>query len=453
LTLEEITGKSDFTSQINWIKNNRLGGLPDVEYIAKQLDITKHDVSDNAIRQDKPLDGGGVVKVNRVPIPFQKRIVNNAVAFAFGNPVLWSESKKENSDTKFNAFEKALDLAKYSSVDVLMGLALKSYTEAAELWYILETSEDVDYIDFTAKAKFRCAVLSPEENELYPVFDEFGDMTAFGRRYVRRVDGKEFYHFDIYTQTLIYKFIEGEEALLVGGSPIVNKLDKIPIVYIKQSQTEFKDVEYSIRRLEYLLSNFADCNDYHGSPSIVVRGELINIGKKGEQGKIIQMGEQGTAEYLSWNQAPESVKLEIETQFKVINSFTQTSDVSFDSVKGIGNVSGIALKLLFTDSHLKVVLDRSLIYNSWFERRASIVKALLGKISSKPTEYEKLKPSFEIRPFMIDDEAELINKLVTATAGKPIMSTLTAIKDLGKTDNPEAELLRIEEENNIPVTM
>jgi hypothetical protein len=42
---------------------------------------------------------------------------------------------------------------------------------------------------------------------------------------------------------------------------------------------------------------------------------------------------------------------------------------------------------------------------------------------------------------------------VTATAGKPIMSTLTAIKDLGKTDNPEAELLRIEEENNIPVTM
>jgi hypothetical protein len=450
MTLEEITGQTDYIKQLDWIKNNRVGSLPDVATINKQLDITQHDVSDKSIRQDKIVNGE-VVKVGRVPIPFQERIIKNAVAFAFGNPVLWSESQKETTDTKIEAFKSALDLAKYSSVDVEMCIALKSYTETAELWYVLETKDSIDYVDFQAKAKFRCSVLSPKNNKLYPVFDEFGDMIAFGREYVRKVNSLEVTHFDIYTESLIYKFVQNKQELTLI-SEIPNLLEKIPIVYINQEQTEFKDVEYSIRRLEYLLSNFADCNDYHASPSVVVKGDLVSIGKKGEQSNIIQIGENAEVNYLSWNQASESVKLEIETHFKIINTFTQTSDVSFDSVKGIGNVTGIALKLLFTDSHLKVVLDRSLIYNSWFERRASIVKALLSKISQK-ADYLKLKPSFEMRPFMIDDEMGHIEKLTTATGGKQIMSTLTAIKDLGKTDNPEAELLRIEEESSIPIAM
>lgn len=48
------------------------------------------------------------------------------------------------------------------------------------------------------------------------------------------------------------------------------------------------------------------------------------------------------------------MKLEIDTLLRMIYTITQTPDISFDTVKGIGAVSGVALKLLFMDAHLKV---------------------------------------------------------------------------------------------------
>ena len=53
-------------------------------------------------------------------------------------------------------------------------------------------------------------------------------------------------------------------------------------------------------------------------------------------------------------QAPESVRLEISTLLSMIYSTTQTPDISFDSVKGLANLSGVALRMLFLDAHLKV---------------------------------------------------------------------------------------------------
>jgi DNA-binding Xre family transcriptional regulator len=50
---------------------------------------------------------------------------------------------------------------------------------------------------------------------------------------------------------------------------------------------------------------------------------------RGESGAILQLeGENADAKYLSWEHAPESVKLEIETLLRMIYTITQMPDIS-----------------------------------------------------------------------------------------------------------------------------
>ena len=121
--------------------------------------------------------------------------------------------------------------------------------------------------------------------------------------------------------------------ILMEGFPTENPIGKIPISFIQLEEYECEDVQKLIDRLEKLLSNFADTNDYHASPTIVVKGEVKGFAKKGEAGKILELVNDASAEYLSWSNAPESVKLEIETLIRMISTIAQSPDISFDSLK------------------------------------------------------------------------------------------------------------------------
>ena len=207
-----------------------------------------------------------------------------------------------------------------------------------------------------------------------------------------------------------------------------------------------------IDRLEKLLSNFADTNDYHASPKIFTTGTILGFAKKGETGAIIEGEEGATAQYLAWQNAPESVKLEIETLLRMIYTITQTPDISFDAVKGIGAVSGVALKLLFMDAHLKVQ-DKMEIFDDYLQRRISIVQAFLSVMNTKDAEFRAACQSLtiepEIAPYMIEDERAKVDLLVAANGGKPVISQKTSIQQLGWVDNTEAEYDLIQEENTV----
>ena len=177
-----------------------------------------------------------------------------------------------------------------------------------------------------------------------------------------------------------------------------------------------------IDRLEKLLSNFADTNDYHASPKIFVEGTIKGFARKGEAGAIIEGEEGAKAQYLSWANAPESVKLEIETLLRLIYTITQTPDISFDTVKGIGAVSGVALRLLFMDAHLKVQ-DKCEIFDEYLQRRCNIVKAYIGQAwQQAEAAAESLIVKPQIIPYIIEDELGKINILQAANGGKQIAS-------------------------------
>jgi SPP1 family phage portal protein len=273
-------------------------------------------------------------------------------------------------------------------------------------------------------------------------------MVAFSRQYtLKDEEGKDKILFETYTADKIIIWEKtSSDWELIEGYPKVNPFGKIPVIYAQQEETEWADVQTLIDRLETLTSNFAETNDYHADPKITVTGEITGWAQKGEAGAIIEMEKGAEAKYLSWEHAPESVKLEVETLLKFIYSLTQTPDVSFESVKGLTSLSGIALKILFTDAHLKVQ-DKREILDEYLQRRINLLQAMLLFINSSFKEaVQTLEIVPEIVPFTITSDADTITNLVTANGGKPIISQKTAIQTLGWAKDADEELRQIQDE-------
>lgn len=476
--IDELLKTGDYSAAISELRNGRLTPLPNSEQYAAQYDPKLHDINDPRKRPDKLVvidkdsDEYGEVKninvnteltteqgfriepVARIALALQKLIVKRAVAFTFGNPVAY-DADPQNDEEKavLAALKRALHDVKEKTLNRRVARSLYSTTEVAEYWYPVEGDEEHDLYGFPTKMKFRVALFSPAFGDrLYPYFDDTRDLIAFSREFTKKTDDlKTRSFFETYTKDAHYLWsAEGTAGAvaknweLVEGYPKKLTLGKIPIVYGSQPAVEWEDVQSLIDRLEKLLSNFADTNDYHASPKIFVEGKILGFARKGEAGAIIEGEEGAKASYLSWAQAPESVKLEIETLLRLIYAITQTPDISFESVKGIGAVSGIALQLLFLDAHLKVQ-DKMEVFDDYLTRRANILLAYIGAANVKSKEAaRRLIVTPRITPYIIEDEQAKINTLQAANGQKPVASQKATIRRLGWAEDPDAELAEIQ---------
>lgn len=459
MVIDEIFSKESDKDVVDALKKGRLHEMPSVEDAERLLNPLKHEVNDKTKRPDKTIKVGSddaeekdavrVELVARVALAIQKLIIKRAASFLFGNDVKYTPDETgEHVDLVMKAFNKILRNAKSTSLNRRIARAIFGYKESAELWYPVESEKTHSKYGFPTKTKIKCAIWSPKDgNALYPYFDGEGDLVAFSREYSQEIGGRTVSFFETYTNDSHYLFSNAEgDYALVGGYPKPSPLDgKIPIVYGHQDYFETEDVDSLIARLEKLLSNFADTNDYHASPKIVVKGRILGWAKKGESGSVIEMDEGGEAEYLSWNNAPESVKLEIETLLKFIYTISQTPDISFESVKGLGAVSGVALKLLFMDAHLKVQ-DKREIFDEYLQRRSSIIKSYIGQMnSSLASTCDNIDIDPEIDPYMLTSEIEEINMWLAANGNKPLVSHKTSVVGAGLSSDPDADFEEIKE--------
>ncbi len=479
MDIDKLLATDDHSTVIAELKNGRNAAEPNAELYESQLNPKGHDVNDPVKRRDKivkvdidsespenvknitsdpnfnPETNTRPEPVARIALAIQKLIVKRAVAFTFGNPVGLNAEPEEGSKEEdvLKAVKRVLFDTKSRTINRKVARAIFSSTEAAEYWYPVE--KPTNNYGFGSKYKLRVAIFSPYlGDKLYPYFDETGDMIAFSREYTRKDNkGVKYTYFETYTDKEHRLWITtNSQWQLVEGYPKPNIIGKIPVIYGRQPAVEWEDVQGLIDRLEKLLSNFADTNDYHASPKIFVEGEVNGFSKKGETGAIIQGEEGSKAYYLAWQNAPESVKLEIETLLRLIYTITQTPDISFDAVKGIGAVSGVALKLLFLDAHLKVQ-DKMEIFDDYLQRRLSVIQAYLSKMNAKDNEFvtacESLVIEPEIVPFMIEDEKANADLAMTVTGQKAIASRKTGIKKLGWVKDIDTELKEIEAEEAV----
>lgn len=470
MPIADIFQLATANEQIAELKSRRYIPQPDVAHARKVLDPKLHDINDAILRKDKRvivtddqssdsaqkvIDTGGESKsyktepVARVSLALQKLIINRAVSFTFGHPVNY-EATPENDNQQMvkRAFERILYDVKSTSLNRRIARALFSFKEVAEIWYPVEHPHET--YGFSTKFKLKCQIVSPMFGDiLYPYFDDSGDMLAFSRSFSKYgTDKVDTEYFETYTDKYHYLWQNTSAGYaLVDGYPKPVAIGKIPVVYAHQPHFETEDVDRLIDRLETLLSNFADTNDYHASPKIFVTGQINGWSKKGESGAVIEGEEGSTMQYVSWQNAPESIKLEIETLLKMIYTITQTPDISFDSVKGL-NLSGVALKLLFMDAHLKVQ-DKREIFDEYLQRRTNIILAYVGKFNTKlerDAQLMEVKPS--ITPYIITSEKDDLEYWMTANGNLPVVSQEESVERAGLSRNPEMTMQKLKEEQN-----
>lgn len=440
------------------------------EMIKDEYDVAGHKIFSKTDRPDKVInkDTGNTtedgspqtirttVPVARIAVPLQETIVEQRIGFMLSLPVKYNMlSDNEDSRKLIDRVEYILDKNRmdYKNKDILR--KQMSELECAELWYFVKAE------DYDTKLTLKCRLLSPSLGDtLYPLYDEYGDMIAFARKYKLKENDKDIEHFDIYTALFEYRYINREAWKLdtiydVDGkptpNPIPNKIGKIPIVYHCQDKAEWYKSQSMIERLEESMSNHADMNDYFGSPILAISGEVLGFSQKGEQGKIIELSQEARANYLQLTTPPESILKEQANLRELALSMCSTADISFDKVKGIGNLSAVALNLLFISSAM-AAKNKEETFSVNLQRRLSVlIAAITNVIDTKLKPYVKdvkYKPTITV--YMPQDIESILKYLGQAyTDGIMSLETTVEVNPLVQDKSKEVEAIKAQ---NIPVT-
>lgn len=461
MKISDITeGEESIDEQIEILKERHFKE-PDIDIIKEQIDPSKHLIfnkhkrKDKTVIEDVPGEEGKTREklepVARIAFAIQKYLVKIAAQFLFGNPVkiVSAQEKTEAQELLENALKKVLADNKEVSLNKKVARDVMSCLEVAEYWYVVEGEKKHNRYGFPTKFKVRSAIWSPlNGDKLYPLFDDTGDFIAFSREYTVKKRENNFTYFETYTsdEKVVWQKEDNGKWEEITRTP--NLMGKIPVIYARQEETEWADAQWIIERLETLASNHADTNDYHSSPKIVVNGKIMSFAAKGETGAIIEMEQGGDAKYMSWDNAPESVRLEWNNLLEMLSTITQTPKSFFESLenKAGGQISGVALKMKFLSAHLKVE-DKKEIFIEYMQRRYSIISTILGEANTglKPA-IDEIDFEPEIEPYMIDDEKALIENLSLAGGGKSFASRKTIVEALGWATDVDAEVESLKDE-------
>lgn len=424
----------------------------------KQYEPKGHDSVDTTKRGDKQITIGEgekernkTVEVTRLAIPVQKQIVALAAIFLCGNPIQLAAAPANDNETDLLAVinktwkKNKLDYDSKKLVKLMM-----SETEVAEIWWA-EKADDFYWANTPNEGRplrMRMKIIANSlGDKMYPIFNRYGDMIAFGREYAEKVEDKDVFHFDVYTEDNNYLAVKSAAGWEVKTE--VNLLKKIPVIYYSQPAPEWDDVQTLVDRFEKTLSNHGDTNDYFGSPMVFVEGEIEGFAEKGEQGKVLQGKNGAKASYMSWDQSPKSMELEFKNLRSLIFDMTNTPDISFENMKGLGTFSGIALKMLFFGAHMKAS-EKEENFGKGIQRRINFLMhamAILNMEKFKTATSLEITPRFEY--YIPKNDSEVIDMLSTATGGKPTMSTEQAVSRNPLVDNVEVELERLKNETTV----
>lgn len=385
----------------------------------------------------------------RVAVPIQRTLTERTVGFLFSLPVEYKilGEASEEQHSLFERVRRVFHENKMRYFDKRLARSLFRERECAELWYY-----DLD--DTGRPAALRVKLLSPLRGDrLFPHFNDSDRMDGFAREYlIYDEDGQQQRHFDVYTDTLVYQYRAEGASYVLEGSPRQHGFTKIPVVYYRQEETEWNSVQPVIERVEELLSNWGDTNDYFGMPSYFTKGRLLGFAEKGETGRVYQGdGENADMKVLSWDSSPQSVTGELANLMNIIFSYTQTPDVSFENMKTLGsNTSGTAIKLMFTDPHMKAQVKIEL-FGEFFTRRYNIVQnALLTTglpgspaIPGRVGENMDVEPVFT--PYFPKNELEEI-QIIQAATQKPTMSQEEGVRQNPRVTSPDDVLKQLRAE-------
>lgn len=417
-------------------------------------------------RKDKIVGEVGsqkVVKTTKLDMPFQRKIVNMAVRFLLGEPVTYVLSssnvkrrgiigKKEDRHAKiYDGIMDVLVDNKIRYFDKELARRTMSETRAAELWYPKPEGDGI---------KIKVMLLCKKNgDEVFGHWAPNGDMDALIRKYevaelvmdkMKKVKKTSIHTKD---RTVVFKHVRGSEWEIEKDEP--NPYGKITAVLYDQEKAEWEGVQSEIDRFELMMSETSDMNQYFSAPSVLVKGKLEDPPDKETVGKIFQMKgtkdvngkvEYGDLSYLEWKYYPESLEFERNTLKDIIYSMTETPDLSFNNLKGLTNLSGIAIKLMFMDAMGKAENHQE-IFGPGLIRRMNVILAMMKTMKvgvEKDMDGIVVTPKFGIS--IPRDVSAIIEALSIARGGENLITRKTALENNPLVDDPEKEEAGLMEE-------
>lgn len=481
MTLEQILALEDIGIKIQYLKKGRRTNLPDCAELWNDWNPEKHEIMTNKKKYpDRKVlkseaksvydeKSGRTIEspaeyeteeVNRITIPLEQDIVNIQTAFTVGTePKMDCNTEDEDEKSLLAALKSTLQKNKIKYQNKKVVRSWLSEQEVAEYWYVVDADSFWDKFwagikkTFGGKTKpskkLKSVLWSPfRGDKLYPFFDDNGNMVAFSREYKKKdLDDHEITCFMTITQDMVYQWEVGKEWGQPEGKTFKHGFGKLPVIYAYRPEQYCKKIKTFRVRLEKLLSNYADCIDYHFFPILQLVGDVEGFAGKVKDRIVKLTGDGAGASYLTWNQVPTTIELEMKTLFEKAYSMTNTPQISFESLKGGGNaLSGVAFDYVFLSTHLQVE-NHAEVIGDFMQRRTNFLISALGAIN--PYEFDKASKTIdvnvEIVPYRLDNLSDKVTTAVSAVAGG-IWSTREGIMFAGNVERLDEELKEIQEE-------
>lgn len=418
--------------------------------LVQQFDPTKHPVMNKQKYPDIVTDEG-IEYVTRITCDLQRLATKRMTELVTGIPVK-RVYKPENDRQKEIAsyIEGIYERNRIDSVNNERCNMLFAGCEVLTLWYAIEERNNL--YGFNCPLKLRCRNFSPMlGDDLYPLFDEYGDMIAMSVGYSRKKGRKLVQYFDTYTADKHIKWSnENGNWQEVENEDIT--LGKIPGIYMWRPTPIWEDTSKTVYEIEWALSRNGNYLRQNSKPLFVVfADEAISYGDEKSPNKefrsIMQYPKGSTAQYVTWQQAVENLKYYVGELRSLFFTQLQLPDWSYEKMSQQA-LSGESRKQMFIDAQLKVK-DESGRLIEFFDREMNVIKAFLKVMLGEQyhKDIDALKVEMLITPFAITDEKDTINNLMTANGGEPIMSQRESIELFGHSDDVDKTLKEIAEQN------
>jgi len=458
--IDEILKQDNINDIIKSLKYKVIS-VPKWEELKKEYEPTLHEIIVNKTKykdkeiKDKDDNTVRFEERTRICIGLQKLAANRISQFLFSVPVnhvLDNLEKIELLEKQFECIKKVLKTAKWDSMNIERSKIISSQCEQATYWFVVDSGEKHNRYGFETSLKLKCMIFAPDRGDtLYPLFDDTMNMIAFSREFrIIDDDNKNIIFFETWTDKSYLRWRKGEsdsEWVPDDGFPKVNGLGKIPIVYAHRSQPIWRDGDNGkVEQLEKLLSDNAEIIAYHSSPVLLIKGNLQGAPTKGEANKVFLCEKDAGAEYISWQQSPDSVKFQFDSLLRMYWTELQLLDMSYENIRGTGNIAASAIELLFSDAHLKCGTE-AVIYEDMIEREYNIIKSYLGQLNNEwKTSINNLNITPDITFFMINDIKQKVDILLAANGGHPIISHERSVLLSNLVENPKEEYAVIKAE-------
>lgn len=403
----------------------------EVDQAVKEYNPQTHDVMK---RPNKYRKKSAPYITEKLPRSRQKYINNVEVFFLLANPVEWKKVKGDDE-----AYTMFTDFLKEQHFNARMRQAKRlagAETESAKLYHM--------YRDKDGATQVKSLVLARSTGyRLRPLIDQYGTMVAFAYGYKLKENSKTVEHWDIQTPEMLYYCTRKSLGWDVSMYP--NPTGKINVIYYRQEKA-WEGVEPRIHREEMLDSKTADTNNYFGDPMAAATADVIDaLADPDKPGKLIQLtGNNSRFEYINPPQSPEIRRAEKDDLKESILFDTYTPDFDFEKLRGMGTLSGTAIRNSFILGYIKRDNLKE-IYEEMLTREKNVIIAILKFLhpeKARILDELEVEGSFS-EPFADDKQAQWSAICQLYTAG--LVSLEEAVHQLAICDAPEAEIERIKQ--------